>query len=235
MTLRLVTSGGAAPDPRTRDEQLDWVLAKVGRERPRVCFLPTASGDSDLSIARFYEAFEPLGARCDHLALFRRRERDPTAFLRAHDLVWVGGGNTANLLAVWTAHGVIEALRAAAARDVVLGGSSAGAVCWFGGTVTDAFGELTAWRGGLQWLSGSFCPHWDSAPERRDRYVAAIREGALPPGHACDDGAAIWWVDGAPTAATGGGWRVDRDGVHPLRALDATASRGSCTAGAHRR
>ncbi len=212
--MRLVTVGGRAATAEAEHALLDAVLARVGTARPRVCFLPTASGDDPASIARFQAAFEPLDVRTTTLLLFRRTVADLDAFLQDQHLVWVGGGSTPNLAAVWEAHGLPDALRRAAEAGVVLGGVSAGAACWAEGTVTDGFGDLRPWRGGLGWLQGSLCPHWDAAPARRAAFLDAVRTGALPPGHALDDGTAAWWEGGVPTRVWGAGrlWRVGADG-----------------------
>jgi dipeptidase E len=208
--VRIVTVGGATADPESDRALLDALLAVVGAERPRVCFVPTASGDDPTAVAGFYRVFEGLGAACDHLPLFRRTARDLDRALAGQHLIWVGGGSTPNLLAVWAVHELPASLARAAARGAVLGGVSAGAACWAEGTVTDAFGALRPFRGGLGWLRGSLCPHWSRDGARRERYRAAVAEGELPPGIGLDDGAAALWVDGAFARAwgPGTGWRV---------------------------
>ncbi|MET9296374.1 peptidase E [Streptomyces sp. NPDC003077] len=187
--------GGFSTDPDTLID--DFALSATGRERPRICFLPTASGDADGYLERFYAAF---GDRPDreptHLSLFRRTEPDPRALLLAQDAVYVGGGNTAGMLAVWRLHGVDEALRAAYEAGVLLCGISAGACCWFEGCLTDSFGPLTPLADGLGLLPGSMCPHYDSEAGRRPGYLAALGAGALPGGWALDDGSAALFVDG---------------------------------------
>ena len=173
----------------------DHVLAATGQRQPLVCFLPTASGDADGYIARFYEAF---GVRAEptHLGLFDRQVDDIEAFLCGCDAVYVGGGNTANMLAVWRVHGVDRALRAAYQRGVVLAGVSAGAVCWFEAAVSDSFGPLRPLRDGLGLVPGTCAPHYDGDPERRPTFARLLAEG-LPAGWGIDDGAALHLVDGA--------------------------------------
>jgi peptidase E len=113
------------------------------------------------------------------------------------DVVYVGGGSTANLLSLWRRHGLDRALaERAAAGPLVVAGPSAGALCWFTGGITDSFGPLRPMADGLGWISGSFCPHYDGEPGRRPAFQDALRHGALPPGWAADDGAALHFVDG---------------------------------------
>ena len=114
------------------------------------------------------------------------------------DVVVSGGGSAANLMALWKVHGVDHVIRRmiAADSDVVLAGVSAGAACWFSGCLTDAFGDLRAWRGGMGLLDGSFCPHFDGESERAPIYAQSVANGVLPDGYAVDDGAAVHFVDG---------------------------------------
>ena len=167
-------------------------LAREGRhrERPNVCFVPTASGDSEAYIASFYAAFARR-SEASHLALFGRTLDDLEGFLLGQDVIYVGGGNTANMLAVWRAHGVDRILRQAWTAGVVLAGVSAGSNCWFHGATTDSFGPLAALIDGLGFLPGSHCPHYDSEIERRPTYRRLVADGSLPDGYAADDGAAL--------------------------------------------
>jgi dipeptidase E len=201
----------------------DYVLALTGAEAPAVCFLPTASGDSDAYVARFHRAFPPGRARATHLSLFVRDGRDLRAHLLAQDVVYVGGGNTVNMLAVWRAHGVDAVLREAWAAGVVLAGLSAGSLCWFEGGTTDSYGGIEPLADGLGFLAGSHCPHYDSEPGRRPAYRRHVAEGVLPPGVAADDECALRYVGSElvevvasrPGAAA---YRVDRDGETAMAA-----------------
>ena len=167
-------------------------LARVSRDRdrPRICFLATASGDSDAYLAQFYAAFAGR-AETTHLGLFARTEPDIEAFLLEQDAIYVGGGNTANMLAIWRIHGIDRALRRAWAAGIVLTGLSAGSICWFESGTTDSFGALAALTGGLGFLPGSHSPHYDGEAERRPTYHDLIARGLLPGGFAADDGAAL--------------------------------------------
>jgi peptidase E len=171
----------------------DLVLELTGRDEPRVCFIGTATGDADAVALRFFRTFAQRRCRAIDLPLFDRGNRSPAEVIAEQDVVWVGGGNTVNMLAVWRAHGVDVALRDAWERGAVLCGSSAGAICWFESGVTDSFGRavLQPMTGGLGFVGGSFCPHFDSEVLRRPTYTRLVAEGALAPGFACDDGAAL--------------------------------------------
>jgi len=174
----------------------DYVLALARTSRavarPRIAFVATASGDSADYIARFYAAFEQR-AEASHLALFDRTVTDVERYLVDQDVIYVGGGNTANLLAVWRVHGVDRAMRAAWEAGVVLAGLSAGSLCWFEAGTTDSFGsgQAVPLRDGLGFLTGSHCPHYDGEAARRPSYQALVAAGSLPAGSAADDGAAL--------------------------------------------
>ena len=165
------------------------------RTRPRVCFIGSASGDNDHYVARFYETFAALGCEPSHASLFRR-----TGVLReqllAQHLVFVGGGNTKSLLALWRDWGLPELLTETAAAGVVLAGISAGAICWFDQGVTESWGDGLRALPGLGMLRGSCCPHYDGEAERRPAYRRLMQDGAVAEGYAIDDRAALHFRDG---------------------------------------
>ena len=177
-----------------RDSLLDsFMLSLSDASRPRVCFVPTPSGDSDRGIAAFFEAFSARDCVPSCVRLFGIPER-PAEHLAAQDVIYVSGGNTANALALWRLHGIDHALRAAWERGAVLGGVSAGANCWFESCVTDSFGPgLEPLQDGLGLLAGSFCPHYDGEELRRPVYRALV-DGGFPSGYAADDFAAFHFV-----------------------------------------
>ncbi|MFB7449759.1 Type 1 glutamine amidotransferase-like domain-containing protein [Streptomyces sp. NPDC056194] len=198
--LALLGGGFSTDDDGLLD---DWVLGRVRAARPRVCFVPTASGDAPGYVEQFLAAFRSRGCEPRVLPLFRRELDDDAlrAFLLSQDVVYVGGGNTANLLAVWRVHGVDRLLREAYDRGTLLCGISAGANCWADGSHTDSFGPLRHLSDGLGLLPGSVCPHYDSEPGRRASFLAAVAEGALPGGWAVEDGVGALFTDGVPTDA----------------------------------
>lgn len=208
--------GGFAMEP---DNPLldDYVLSLAPRPRPRVCLVPTASGDSQGWIDRFYELFSKDRCEPSHLGLFSRSVDDLHAFLAEQDVVYVGGGNTVNLLAVWRAQGLAELVPALLAEGTIFCGVSAGALCWFERGITDSYGPgLNPLENGLGILEGSFCPHYDSDPRRPQAFAAYVRATGRP-GLAAEDGVGLHYVDGrlarVVTSRPGASaWRVEPDG-----------------------
>jgi dipeptidase E len=178
------------------DPIVAYLRGLVPVDRPRVCLLPTASGDPAGGIAGFFLAFGASAYEPTVLELFDRTVPDLEDFLSRQDLVLVPGGNTGNLLAIWRLHGVDVALRSAWEAGVVLAGWSAGGACWFEACTTDSWrrGNADPLTGLLGFVPGSFCPHYDVEPERRPRYLAHVAAGRLPDGIACDDAAAVHLV-----------------------------------------
>jgi dipeptidase E len=192
----IVAMGGGGFSMEPRNPKLDdFVLGLARRKRrPRVCFVATASGDNDYYIRRFHEAFPPSRAAATHLTLFDRVVRDLKAFAMSQDVIYVGGGNSANMLAVWRLQGLDKALRAAWNAGVVMAGISAGAICWFEDGVTDSFGmPFRALNGALGFIRGACCPHYDGEKERRAVLMRLVRRG-FPSTLALDDGAAAHFV-----------------------------------------
>jgi dipeptidase E len=202
MSLQVIAMGGyEIPGPSGPPSELErYLYEAAGVATPRVCCLATASGDHPEFIARFYEVSDALPCRARHLSLFHDRDvEDLDAYLDDCDVCYVLGGNTASMLGVWRAHRLDRALaERAARRDFVVGGASAGAMCWFDAGFTMSFGPLTPLNDGLGWFAGSYCPHAQQ-PGRLDAYAASIRDGSLAPGWAVDDGAALHYVDGVLT------------------------------------
>jgi peptidase E len=161
--------------------------------RPKLCYLGTATGDDPARVGGVYAAF--AGSRVDvsHLSLFPMPTVDDVrAHLLAQDVVWVGGGSVANLLAVWHTHGLDEIFAQAWRAGVVLGGVSAGSLCWHVGGTTDSFGpDLQPVTNGLALLPHSNGVHYDSEEQRRPLYQRLVANGTLPPGYATDDGVGL--------------------------------------------
>ncbi|MBA3717345.1 MAG: peptidase E [Actinobacteria bacterium] len=190
MTRHIVALGGGADDDEQMSRLLGYVAGVAGKPHPRICCLATAMGDSSEAIVRYYEAWAGHGD-LSHVKFFPW----PPANLREHvlsqDVVFVGGGNTANMLAIWRLHGFDQALREAWESGIVLTGGSAGMICWFEACVTDSFGrQLAGLPDGLGFLAGSACPHYDSEERRRPTYRQLVDEG-FPAGIAADDGVAL--------------------------------------------
>jgi dipeptidase E len=190
---QIVAFGGGGFSMEPKNPLLDdYVAGLVRRRRPKVCFLPTASGDADHYIVRFYKAFGARGCQTSHVSLFRRDGGAPD--IRAHlleqDLIYVGGGSVISLLGAWRAHGLPLVLREAWERGVVLCGLSAGSLCWFDVGVTAFHGAPEAVRG-LGLLPWSNTVHFDAEPEREAAYRELLVSGGVCEGFAVEDGAAL--------------------------------------------
>jgi dipeptidase E len=204
---RILALGGHEFSSRPPDRAVCELLLRLaqerGGERPRVCILPSASGDASDQIASFYAAFGDRPCEPSDVSLFRLGRR-PLA-LRDHflsqDLIYVGGGSMVNLLAVWEAHDVASILSLAWRRGIVLAGQSAGAMCWFEAGITKSSGRPMA-AAGLGLLDGSLCVHYNNEPERRAAYLDAVGAG-MPGGYGLDDYAGLLWEgEGTPSALT---------------------------------
>jgi len=211
--------GGGILDPSSLLER--HLLELADARRPRVCFLATAAGDDAARSLDFYGAFSDRGCELTHVELFGRPV-DPAARVAACDVVYVSGGNTANLLALWRLHGIDGAVQAVLDRGGVLAGWSAGANCWFEDSVTDSFGPLRALEDGLGLLPGSFCPHYDGEELRRPTYTRLVRAG-MKSGYAADDDAAFVFRGGELLEVVSqregaGGYRITAEGEEPLEA-----------------
>jgi peptidase E len=206
--------------PVGRQPFRDYLYGLTGRAGPRIAVLTTASGDDPAGAALTCGWFEGGGAEVGHLALFPMPSvADPEDFLLSRDLIFVGGGSVANMLAVWRVHQLDRIMRAAWQAGVILAGVSAGAICWFEGGTTDSFGpDLRPFTDGLGLLAGSYCPHYDSEPGRRPLFTSLVAAGRLPAGIACDDGAGAHFVDDELDAVVSGlpgaaGYLVGPDGA----------------------
>lgn len=222
MKRQIIAMGGSAL-PLELDNLLlvEYFLRQVRKRKPKVCFVGAASGDAESYRLRFYAGFSRFDCVPSDLPLFARTPRDLESFVLEHDAIFVGGGNTRSMLAVWRDWGLDLHLRAAWERGIVLGGVSAGAICWFEQGVTDSTaGPLTA-LDCLGWLPGSCCPHYDSEPQRRPAFRRLVARGALGPGVAADDGAALHYVDGKLSRAVASrrgakAWRVRKSGPRAM-------------------
>lgn len=205
----LATSGGFVAGPTQRSVRpgrmvLD-ALALTGATRPRVCLVETASGDDLENYALLFEAFSSAGCEVSALRLFPQPSADPEERLLTSDLVWVGGGSVANLLALWRLHGVDHAMRAAWERGVILAGVSAGSLCWHVGGTTDSFGPaLRPVTDGLGLLPFANGVHYDSEAQRRPLLQKLVGDGTLPEvAYATDDHVGIWYEGTDATRVVG--------------------------------
>lgn len=172
-----------------------FVLKQTGKTKPKVCFIGTASGDAQGYIDRYYASFKKHDCIPSHLSLFRGHTAEIEKFILEQDVLYVGGGNTRNLLALWRNWGVDGFIRKAYERGTVLAGVSAGSICWFEQGVTDSVpGSLSSLEC-LGWLKGSNCPHYDGEAERRPSYHRLLRSGEIAPGLATEDSVAAHFIN----------------------------------------
>ena len=204
---RILALGGHDFTSRPPDRAVSELMLRLATERaerrPRICILPTASGDTSEQIGRFYTAFGERPCEPSDLSLFRlgRRPMALRDHLLAQDLIYVGGGSLVNLLAVWEAHELEAILSLAWRQGIVLAGQSAGAMCWFEAGITKSSGH-PAVEAGLGLLDGSLCVHYNNEPERRAAYLEAVGNG-MPDGYGLDDYAGLLWEGpGPPSAVT---------------------------------
>jgi dipeptidase E len=192
---QIIALGGGGFSMEPENLALDrYILSQARVPEPAVAFLPTASGDSDNYVVRFYTAYLGLPCHPSHLSFFRRTP-DLRSYLLAQDVIYVGGGNTKSMLAVWREWSLPEILQEAWESGIVLAGISAGAICWFEQGVTDSFADRLRALDCLGFLPGSCCPHYSGEAERRPAYHRLLRNGELAPGFAIDDGAAVHFTD----------------------------------------
>jgi len=205
MITRVLVFGGhdftsRPPDRAICELMLRLATARAGG-RPRICILPTASGDTSEQIGRFYSAFGERPCDPSDLSLFRlgSRPMELRDHLLEQDLIYVGGGSLLNLLAVWEAHELSAILSLAWRNGVVLAGQSAGAMCWFEAGITTSSGKPEA-GAGLGLLGGSLCVHYNNDPGRRAAYLDAVADG-MPGGYGLDDYAGLIWEGTGPPSA----------------------------------
>jgi len=225
-TGRHIVGLGGGGDTVEQTRRLhDYVLALTGQDRPRVLFVPTATGDEEAVSVWFYDQFA-LRTEASTLPTFPWPPANLRELVLGQDAICVSGGNTANMLAIWRVHGIDELMREAWENGVVLFGASAGMICWFEAGVTDSFGPQLEGMDCLGFLPGSACPHYDGEEQRRPRYRELV-DGGFPEGVAADDGVALHFVGTElhevvtcrPGAAA---YRVTRGGEEKLDARELT-------------
>ena len=201
MLGQVIAMGGGGFSMEPENLALDrYALAQTGKGRPKVCFVPTASGDSDTYIQKFYDSYKTLECVPTHLSLFKPPTTDFNSFVKEQDLIYVGGGNTRNLMVLWRNWGLDTIFHSAMEQGIVMAGISAGSLCWFEQGVTDSMKTPDSTRLAsipcLGFLKGSNCPHYDGEEYRRAEYHRLLFEGQIIDGWAADDGVALHYVDG---------------------------------------
>lgn len=172
-----------------------YLLELTGKEKPRVLFLPQASAEAKVYVDAYLTAYGQVDCEADWLSLYGRVKGGWEERILSADLIYVGGGNTRSMLALWREWGVDGLLRQAAEQGSVLAGVSAGAICWFEQGITDSVWPLGV-LDCLGFIPGSCCPHYDSEPERKPALAQFLKEGRCAPGVALSDGTAAHFIDG---------------------------------------
>ena len=193
-TTRKIVVYGRGYQPRF----FEYVASLTGKERPRLCYLPTAMGDNEQAIINWYEACAKFNVQPFYQKMFISSYDQQQTFeevLLGMDGIIVGGGNTLNMMAIWKAQGVDAILKRAWDQGIILAGGSAGSLCWFEEGTTDSRPKQLSKVDGLGFIKGSHCPHYDAEPGRRPLYHQYIKDGVLKPGYAVDNNAAIYFED----------------------------------------
>jgi peptidase E len=190
-------SGGMSNDSKAF---IKYVAALTKKPNPKICYVPTASGDDPYGIVTWYSTCVDLPVRPFVLRCFVNSDPSQQTFeetILSMDAIIVGGGNTLNMLGIWKVQGIDTVIREAYERGIVLAGGSAGSLCWFTGGYSDSRPTQLSIIDGLAFLNYSHCPHYHSEPLRKPLYWQAILDGKLKEGYACDDNAALVFVNGS--------------------------------------
>ncbi|MCA0361692.1 MAG: peptidase E [Armatimonadetes bacterium] len=194
-TIFAIGGGGFDSDQPSRTALDRFFVDLTGKASPKICLIPTATGDSIFRISRFFRAAVAVGAVPSTLELYKVPGPDLAAYLLEHDAIFVSGGNTFNMLALWRAWGLDGVLRQAYEAGIPLGGVSAGANCWFEGCSTDSFFDDLAYMPCLGWLEHNCCPHYDEEALRKPHLAEMIQKGEIGKTLAIDGGVGCLFRD----------------------------------------
>ncbi|MEW4282724.1 peptidase E [Priestia koreensis] len=194
---QIIALGGGGFSMEPENLLLDqYLVSQVNKKQPNICFIPTASGDSESYIERFYKAYKKLSATPTHLSLFSPNWGESLeSFILQQDIIYVGGGSSRNLLTLWKEWGLDHLLLKAYEQGIVLAGISAGGICWFQEGVTDSGGPTYREISALGILQGSFCPHYEGDEKRRPAYHELLQEQRITEGYGVDDSVALHFID----------------------------------------
>ena len=196
MNRQIIALGGGGFTHETKNTLLDdYILNQSSKETPKICFIGTASGDAEDYIQKFYNCYQTKACTPSHISLFKDNIKNIETHIFDQDIIFVGAGNTRNLLALWKEWGLDKLIIKAYAQGIILSGVHAGSMCWFdeglSGSDQNNLSKLTC----LRILEGSSCPHFDTEPTHRDIYKKMIEKGEIKSGIACDKGVAIHFVN----------------------------------------
>ena len=197
--MRQVIAIGGGGFGRTQESNLieQYILDQTSKTKPKICFIPTATGDLDSYIVNFYSVFTKLKCEPSHISFFKRTI-DLQAHIQKQDAIFVGGGNTKSMLAVWRDWGLDLILKDAYDRGVVMSGVSAGAICWFEGGLTDSWESDLKMMECMNFIPGNCAPHYDEEPERRPATKQFLENKSIDFMYGIEGGAALHFVDEIP-------------------------------------
>ena len=168
----------------------NYILKQTKKKNPRICFIPTATGDNEAYKVSFYSTFTNLNCYPSHLDFFKRTP-DLNELILNQDAIFVGGGNTKSMLAVWKEWGLDKILKKAYLNGTVMSGVSAGAICWFQNGITDSWASNLKMMPCLNFVKGTCCPHYDEEPERKPAVRNLLLRNKIKNVYAVDGGAAL--------------------------------------------
>ena len=198
--MRQVIAIGGGGFGRTQASNLieQYILDQASNKgSPSICFIPTATGDLDPYVVNFYSVFSKLDCKPSHISFFKRTI-DLEEHIAKQDIIFVGGGNTKSMLAVWREWNLDKILKIAYERGAVMSGVSAGAICWFNQGLTDSWADELKIMPCMNFISGNCAPHYDEEPERRPATKKLLEENIIDSMYGIEGGAALHFIDEVP-------------------------------------
>ncbi len=198
MDKHILAIGGGGFGRNRREYLIEkYLLSLSNKSLPKVCFIPTATGDNDSYIVRFYSTFLKLNCIPSHIDFFKRT-LDFKSHINSQDIIYVGGGNTKSMLGVWKEWGLDKVLQRAYMNGVIMSGVSAGAICWFTNGITDSWNDELKVLPCLDFVDGTCCPHYDEEVSRKPYIEKLIKEDKLHKCISIEGGCALHIVNGKP-------------------------------------
>ena len=198
MKKNIVAIGGGGFGKNSSSYLIEkYILNLSAKTSPKICFIPTATGDNDSYIVRFYSIFSRLDCKPSHIEFFKRTINIKN-HIREQDVVFVGGGNTKSMLAIWNDWGMSDLLNEAYNNGVIMSGVSAGAICWFTSGITDSWDNELRILPCLDFISGTCCPHYDEEPSRIPYVKKIVLEKKVKNCICIEGGSAMHFIDGKP-------------------------------------
>ena len=197
--MRQVIAIGGGGFGRTQESYLieQYILDQTSNKKPNICFIPTATGDLNSYLVNYYAVFTKLNCHPTHISFFKRTI-DLEEHIMKQDVIFVGGGNTKSMLAVWREWGLDIILKEAYDKGIVMSGVSAGAICWFENGLTDSWASELKIMKCMNFIPGSCAPHYDEEPERRPTTKKFLKEKYIDYMYGIEGGAALHFINETP-------------------------------------